>query len=185
MTIKVYYYYKSQRAHNFLAYITLYLQMLFFPRKGIADMLWIVGPTLLYIWKQWLGKIFDKPFQLHHFGPRVGLVNLHKDQMSEKERYCWRLFSCLWQMGGIKSTSLVGIFSFRNSASRQRTSHGACIFRNPTPGIFDWKQKYQHASNTSAEAGLTHRATHPNIFLSHSPRYIVAMQWNTFKADSI
>lgn len=39
------------------------------------------------------------------------------------------------------NTFIVGILSFMNSASRQRTSQGACIFKNPTPGILVWKTK--------------------------------------------
>ncbi len=38
-------------------------------------------------------------------------------------------------------TFLVGIFSFMNSASRQRTLHGAWIFTKPTPGDLVWKHR--------------------------------------------
>lgn len=45
-------------------------------------------------------------------------------------------------------TFLVGIFSFRNSASLHSTFQGAWIFTNPTPWIFVWKR-----SSRSARAG--------------------------------
>lgn len=38
-------------------------------------------------------------------------------------------------------TFVVGILSFINSASRQRTSQGAWIFTKPTPGSLVWKTK--------------------------------------------
>lgn len=50
---------------------------------------------------------------------------------------------------GSPPTFLVGIFSFRNSASRHSTFQGAWIFRNPTPWIFVWGRRGAHVSRRS------------------------------------
>ena len=64
-------------------------------------------------------------------------------------------------------TFLVGIFSFKNSASLHSTFQGAWIFTNPTPWIFVWKRRggLSQRGQTWLEAILTFA---PNCRLSRA-----------------
>lgn len=67
---------------------------------------------------------------------RTPLVGIHHCAAHKAVEFCSTV-------GGGVSTVLVGILSFMNSASRQRTSQGAWIFRKPTSAILPWNNTQQ------------------------------------------